>query len=51
MRKYVFYSKNDPEKESYGMTLSFSRLQAARGFAERKRLPLKVFLRIYQVSR
>ena len=51
MRKYVFYSRKDSEKESYGMTLSFSRLQAARSFAERKRLSLKDFLRIYEVSR
>jgi hypothetical protein len=51
MKKYVFYSRRDSEKESYGYVISFSRLQAARSFAERKRLSLKDFLRIYEVSR
>jgi len=51
MKKYEFYSRRDSEKESYGYAISFSRLQAARSFAERKRLSLKDFLGIYEVSR
>ncbi len=51
MKKYQFYSKFDSSKESYGCVISFSRLNAAKVFAQKKRLPLKEFLRIFEVSR
>ena len=51
MKKYRFYSRKDSLKESYGCVISFSRLDAAKVFAEKKRLPLKEFLRIFEVSR
>ena len=51
MKKYEFSSRKDIEGEAYGSTISFSRLSAARLFAEKKRLPLKDFLRIYKVTK
>jgi len=51
MKRYTFYSRIDAKKESYGCIISFSRLAAARLFSEKKRLPLKEFLKIYEVSR
>jgi hypothetical protein len=48
---YGFYRKNDPHQEIIGKILSFSRLSAAKSFAERKGLTLKSFLGIYGVKK
>jgi hypothetical protein len=48
---YGYYSRVDKNKEIISKTLSFSRLQAAKFFALRKRLTLKEFLSIYKVER
>lgn len=50
-KKYFFYSKNDPKQEPINSTFSFSRLQAAKQFANRKQLPLKTFLFLFSVSK
>jgi hypothetical protein len=48
---YGFYRKNDPQQEIISKTLSFSRLSAAKSFAERKGLTLKSFLGIYGIKK
>jgi hypothetical protein len=50
-KKYFFYSKNDLGKEPINSTFSFSRLQAAKQFANRKQLDLKTFLSLFSVSK
>jgi hypothetical protein len=50
-KKYFFYSKNDSGQEPINSTFSFSRLQAAKHFANRKQLPLKTFLLLFSVSK
>jgi len=47
---FVFYNKNDKNQEIIGRTIGFSRLEAAKYFAGRKRLPLKEFLKIFSVK-
>ena len=51
MTKYYFYSRIDQNQEAIHSVRAFSRIQAARYFAEQKQLPLKDFLRIFAVSR
>jgi hypothetical protein len=51
MKKYEFYSRRDSQNEAYGSARSFSRLSAARVFADKKNLSLKEFLSIYKVSK
>lgn len=51
MKMYSFYSKVDIKKERLGTIPHVSRLQAAKHFAERKRLPLRSFLEIYTISK
>jgi hypothetical protein len=48
---FKFYSKIDKEKEAIGITVGFSRLEAAKTFAKRKQLPLKEFLKIFSVEK
>ena len=43
------YNRNDKDQETIGRVITTSRLQAAKIFAERKRLPLKEFLKIWGV--
>ena len=49
--KYGFYRKNDLQQEIIDKTISFSRLSAAKFFAQRKGLELKSFLGIYSVKK
>lgn len=51
MARYYFYSRNDKTQEPIMTCVTFSRLKAAKYFAERKQLPLKVFLSIFGVSK
>ena len=46
---FGYYSKIDRNKELVSKTISTSRLQAAKAFAERKQLDLKTFLILYSV--
>ena len=47
---FKFYNRNDKDQETIGRAVATSRLQAAKLFAERKRLPLKEFLKIFGVT-
>jgi hypothetical protein len=47
---FGFYNKRDKKQETIGRTVSTSRLQAAKYFAERKQLSLKEFLKIFSVK-
>jgi len=47
---FGFYNKQDKNQETMGRIVSFSRLEAAKIFAERKQLPLKEFLKIFGVK-
>jgi hypothetical protein len=47
---FAFYNKNDKNQETIARTMSTSRLNAAKYFAERKQLPLKEFLKIFGVK-
>ena len=47
---FKFYSRNDRNQETIGRTVTTSRLQAAKLFAERKQLSLKEFLKIFGVT-
>jgi len=51
MKRFSFYSRTDGSQEPVGSTVAFSRLAAARYFAERKHLPLKSFLSLFTVTR
>ena len=48
---YFFYSKNDLKKEPIFWVKGYSRLVAAKHFAQMKRLTLKQFLHIYSISK
>lgn len=48
---YGFYSKSDPKQEIINRIINTSRLKAAESFAQRKQLPLKLFLQIYGVKK
>jgi hypothetical protein len=48
---YGFYTKLDKNEEIINRIVTFSRLQAAKLFAERKQLSLKSFLKIYSVKK
>ena len=48
---YKFYSKYNKDKEAIDTTVAFSRLQAAKMFAFRKKLTLKEFLNIYYIPK
>lgn len=50
-KKYYFYSRIDSTQEPIMSAYTFSRLKAAKYFAERKQLPLKSFLSIFAVSK
>ena len=43
---FGYYSRNDKSQEIVSKTVSMSRLQAAKNFAERKQLDLKTFLKL-----
>ena len=47
---FAFYYKNDKNQETISRTVSTSRLQAAKMFAERKQLPLKEFLKVFAIK-
>ena len=47
---FKFYSKIDKDQETIGRTVTTSRLQAAKLFAERKQLSLKEFLKVFSVT-
>jgi hypothetical protein len=47
---FAFYNRNDRSQETIARTLSTSRLNAAKYFAERKQLPVKEFLKIFGVK-
>lgn len=46
---FGYYSRIDKNQELISKTISTSRLQAAKNFAERKQLDLKTFLKLYSV--
>jgi hypothetical protein len=49
---YFFYSKIDKNKEAIGSTNNaYSRLIAAKYFAQIKRMSLKDFLKVFSVSK
>jgi hypothetical protein len=48
---FGFYHKTDQTREAISRTISTSRLQAAKQFAERKQLPLKEFLKLFGVKK
>jgi len=47
---FGFYSRTDKTQETISRTVSTSRLNAAKHFAERKQLPLREFLKIFAVK-
>ena len=47
---FKFYNRNDRNQETIGRTVTTSRLQAAKLFAERKQLTLKDFLKVFGVT-
>jgi hypothetical protein len=47
---FGFYNKTDETQEIINRTVSTSRLNAAKHFADRKQLPLKEFLKIFTVK-
>ena len=47
---FGFYNRNDKSQETIGRIIGFSRLEAAKLFAERKQLPLKEFLKVFGVT-
>ena len=51
MKKFSFYSLTDSGQEVIGSTIAFTRLGAAKYFAESKHLSLKNFLTIFSVTR
>ena len=51
MTQYYFYSRKDTSKEAIYYCKAWSRLAAAKRFAEGKRLPLKSFLTLFAISR
>lgn len=48
---FGFYYRNDKAREAISRTISTSRLQAAKHFAERKQLPLKEFLKLFGIKK
>jgi len=50
-KKYYFYSRVDSAQEPIMSAYTFSRLKAAKYFAECKQLPLKTFLSIFAISK
>jgi hypothetical protein len=51
MKKYFFYSKNDPKKEPISSTMTSSRLKAAHYFSVIKKMTLKQFLSIFTINK
>jgi hypothetical protein len=47
---FGFYNRTDETQEIINRTVSTSRLNAAKHFADRKQLPLKEFLKIFAVK-
>ena len=47
---FGYYSRNDKHQEIINRTVTLSRLQSAKSFAERKQLSLNEFLKIYAVK-
>ena len=50
-KKYYFYSRVDSAQEPIMSAWAFSRLKAAKYFAECKQLPLKTFLSIFAIPK
>ena len=50
MKKFSFYVRRDNKKESISSTTANTRLEAAKTFAQVKRLSLKSFLTIFGVK-
>ena len=48
---YYYYSKLDKSAEAVDKVFTTGRLAAANHFANRKNLPLKVFLQLWTVSK
>ena len=48
---YGFYSRLDPNQEIINRLIHVSRLKAAELFADKKKLDLKSFLKIYGVKK
>lgn len=49
MKKYSFYSKSDPKCESISSVNSSSKDKAIEFFSKQKKLPIKNFLKIFNV--
>jgi len=50
MKKYYFYSKSDTTQEPIMSIRAWSRLEAAKSFAQIKQMNLKTFLKVFSVS-
>ena len=51
MKRFSFFVKKDKTEEAISSTEASGRLEAAKIFAARKKLPLKQFLRIFSISK
>jgi len=49
--KYYFYSRIDQTQEPIMSAWTYGRLKAAKYFAERKQMDLKMFLSIFAISK
>ena len=47
---FGFYNRTDKKEEIINRKVGFSRLEAAKYFADRKQLPLKTFLKIFAIK-
>lgn len=48
---YYYFRRGDPNKERLGKCIQLTRAKAALFFADRKKLPLKEFLKIFEISK
>jgi len=50
MKKFCFYSKRDPAKESLGCGKYPNKIEAIIGFTNLKRLPVDEFQKLFEVT-
>ena len=50
MKKFCFYSKRDPAKESLGCGTYPNKIEAIIGFANLKQLPIDIFQKLFEVT-
>ncbi len=51
MKTHYFYSKTDSKQEKLGSLTASSRLEAAKMFAQIKKLDLKIFLTLFAINK